>query len=54
MAIIFVCPHCQTSLQTEDDLAGKKGTCPKCKKEVNVPQKESATQSGGKETTTKE
>ncbi len=54
MPIIFECPHCQTSLQTESDLAGKKGTCPKCKKEVNVPKEDSPTQSEGKETAKKD
>ena len=53
MPIQFKCPHCQAALQAVDDLAGKPGKCPKCDKEITVPQK-AETQSGKKETAKKD
>jgi len=41
MLISFECPHCQASLQAGNDLAGKEGACPHCKKKVTVPEKNS-------------
>jgi hypothetical protein len=49
MPINFKCPHCQASLQAVSNLAGKSGTCPKCKKDITVPQ-EAEKQSEEKET----
>jgi uncharacterized paraquat-inducible protein A len=45
MFINFKCPHCGTSLQDPGDLAGKKSTCPRCKKTIVVPQREAETRS---------
>ena len=53
MAITFKCPHCQASLQAVSDLAGKPGSCPKCNKDITVPQ-ETETQSEDKEAAKKE
>jgi hypothetical protein len=50
MPIQFQCPHCKTGLETGDDLAGKKGTCPKCGHEITVPKGDSKPQSEGQET----
>jgi hypothetical protein len=38
MPINFNCPHCQKPLKVKDELAGKKGPCPACKKLLTVPQ----------------
>jgi phage FluMu protein Com len=45
MFINFKCPHCGTALQDLSDLAGKKSKCPRCKKTIVVPQRESETHS---------
>jgi hypothetical protein len=37
MAIKFNCPHCNGALAVKDSMAGKRGPCPRCKKEVRVP-----------------
>lgn len=37
MSIKFRCPHCEKALSVKDELGGKKGTCPGCKKIVLVP-----------------
>src|SRR5947209_1257075 len=37
MAIKFNCPHCGKALNVKDNLAGKKGPCPACKKVLTVP-----------------
>lgn len=37
MPIEFDCPHCGEHLSLWDELAGKQGTCPKCKKAITVP-----------------
>src|SRR5438105_4269071 len=37
MAIKFACPHCGRPLSVKDELAGKKGPCPACKKIVTIP-----------------
>jgi hypothetical protein len=52
MSINFKCPHCQATLQAVSNLAGKRGMCPKCNKEISVPQ-EVKTKSEEKETTNK-
>jgi Zn finger protein HypA/HybF involved in hydrogenase expression len=52
MTINFKCPHCQATLQAVNNLAGKPGLCPKCNKEISVPQ-ETQTKSEEKETTNK-
>jgi hypothetical protein len=42
MPIKITCPHCQSKLSVKDHMAGKKGTCPNCKKVLTVPSKTSA------------
>jgi hypothetical protein len=37
MPIKFKCPHCTKPLQVKDHLAGKRGTCPQCKKALLIP-----------------
>src|SRR5436309_15287527 len=37
MPINFNCPNCHKPLRVKDELAGKKGPCPHCKKLVTVP-----------------
>jgi hypothetical protein len=54
MPIKFKCPHCQALLEAGSDLAGKKGTCPKCSKAITVPKTDSGPQSEGKQTTKKD
>ena len=49
MAIQFKCPHCQTGLEAIEDLAGQKGSCPKCGKSITVPKSESEGQTKPKE-----
>jgi len=53
MPIQFECPHCQASLQAVSNLAGKPGTCPKCNKDITVPQ-EAEAQNEQKESAKKE
>lgn len=43
MPIKFNCPECSTPLEAADGMAGKKGSCPRCKKAVSVPEPPSAT-----------
>lgn len=38
MTIEFHCPHCDRSLKTADDKAGRKAKCPGCSQIVTVPQ----------------
>jgi hypothetical protein len=54
MLINFKCPHCQTALHVGRDLAGETGLCPKCRKEITVPEQNAGTQSDKKEPTKKE
>ena len=37
MAISFKCSHCQATLKVGDELAGKRGKCPKCQAPVQIP-----------------
>src|SRR5438477_8611931 len=37
MAIKFACNHCGRPLSVKDELAGKKGPCPACKKLITIP-----------------
>ena len=53
MPINFKCPHCQATLQAVSSLAGKQGMCPKCNKEITVPQ-DTGAQSGEREAAKKE
>ena len=48
MPIKFKCQHCQTGLEARDDLAGKKGSCPKCGKSITVPKSNSEAQTDPK------
>jgi hypothetical protein len=54
MLIDFKCPHCQIGLQVGSDFAGKTGACPKCKKEITVPEQNAGTQSDKEEPAKKE
>jgi hypothetical protein len=54
MLIKFKCPHCQLALNVGDDLAGEKATCPNCKKELTIPEKDSGIQNEEKGTAKKE
>jgi DNA-directed RNA polymerase subunit M/transcription elongation factor TFIIS len=54
MAIQFKCPHCQTGLEARDDLAGQKGSCPKCGKSIDVPKSNLEAQTKPKESEKKE
>ena len=40
MAIHVICPGCHARFKVGDKHAGKKGPCPKCKAEIQVPRKE--------------
>jgi len=53
MPINFKCPHCQATLQAVSNLAGKPGICPKCNKEITVPQ-DTGAQSEDKQAAKKE
>ena len=35
--IRFTCGHCQASLKAPEDSAGKKGVCPTCRGELQIP-----------------
>ena len=37
MAIQIVCPGCRKRFQVSDKFAGKKGPCPNCKTEIQIP-----------------
>jgi len=37
MSIQILCPECNTVLQVDEKLAGKKGKCPKCSAVVEIP-----------------
>jgi hypothetical protein len=39
MPINITCPGCLSRFTVSDKFAGKKGPCPKCKKEIQVPEK---------------
>jgi len=54
MLIKFKCTHCQVALSVGSDSAGKKGTCPNCKKELTVPEKSEEAQSKTEKTAKKE
>jgi hypothetical protein len=41
MSIQVTCPGCLTRFQVSEKFAGKKGPCPKCKKEITIPDKQS-------------
>ncbi len=41
--ISFTCPACNHMLSVQDELAGKRGTCPHCKKSLLVPAPAAAT-----------
>lgn len=37
MTISVTCPQCDTTLKVKDELAGKRGKCPKCQGAVQIP-----------------
>jgi hypothetical protein len=39
MAIVVVCSKCKARFQVSDKFAGQKGPCPKCKNEIQIPEK---------------
>ena len=39
MPIQVTCPGCLSRFSVSDKFAGKKGPCPKCKKEISIPTK---------------
>lgn len=39
MAIDVECPSCKTRFRVSDKFAGQKGPCPKCKAEIQIPEK---------------
>lgn len=39
MSIQVTCPGCLSRFSVDDRFAGKKGPCPKCKKEITIPDK---------------
>lgn len=44
MAIQVTCRHCHTRFTVSDQYAGKKGPCPKCKSEIEIPKAEEQVQ----------
>ena len=42
MPIEFDCPHCGSHLSLWDELAGKQGSCPQCRKPLVVPDPQKA------------
>lgn len=40
MAIRVTCPGCYTRFNVSDKFAGREGPCPKCKKQIKIPEKE--------------
>ena len=42
MPISVTCPQCSTTLKVKDELAGKRGKCPKCQGAVQIPVGEQA------------
>ncbi len=40
--IVVDCPHCRASLRVKDELAGRRGKCPKCQAVVIVPRRRPA------------
>ena len=47
MAIRVVCEHCGSAMKIKDELAGRKGNCPKCKAEFQIPGAQSAREEAG-------
>jgi hypothetical protein len=37
VSIGVACPHCEAKLNVRDDMAGKRGKCPKCGKPIDIP-----------------
>lgn len=37
MSIAVACPHCDAMLSVRDDMAGRRGKCPKCGQPIDVP-----------------
>ena len=52
MAIEFNCPHCNATIKTPDDSAGKKGTCRRCQRELVIPLPISSVPAGSSATMT--
>ncbi len=50
MAIQIICPGCHTQFKVSDKFAGKKGPCPKCKVEIEIPESDDEVKIHGPET----
>lgn len=37
MSIAVACPHCEAKLNVRDELAGRRGKCPKCDRPLDIP-----------------
>ncbi len=37
MSISLLCPHCSHSLEVADELSGRRGPCPRCRREIVIP-----------------
>lgn len=37
MSIAVACPHCEAKLNVRDELAGRRGKCPKCSESIDIP-----------------
>ena len=46
MVIEFECSHCKVKLTAGSELAGTKGECPVCKKQITVPSQDSKSKGG--------
>ncbi len=53
MLIRFKCGHCAKLLQAGSQLAGKKGKCPNCNKEITVPKESTEPENLEKQTAKK-
>jgi hypothetical protein len=49
MSIKFQCSKCKTILEAETNLAGNRGSCPKCGNIITIPRDESSGQPEPKE-----
>lgn len=37
MSIAVACPHCEAKLNVRDEMAGRRGKCPKCGESIDIP-----------------
>lgn len=43
MSIAVACPNCDAKLNVRDDMAGRRGKCPKCNRSIDIPSADVAT-----------